>query len=279
MYPQPPAQAGIPPPPPPYPRPSRTGLKVAAVIVVVAVVIIALLAAALIAGWFGGKPTVSFSSMTAGGLGQNRTASWSVASVSQQNSFSSYKVAMDKDYTALGAAQTLAAYSVLSFGSGVSLVVADIDANGKLSAGDTFLVYGMPSGHAWTLRLLWNDGSWIRSAVWGGMSSLMLYISVMNTGSNWTLLIAYMQGSVAYADVFLTISDNNGSNVPPMISVSLADLTPANWGTYHVVFQNTGGGPELIEGSSILVEMATYPAGYHYEFVANSAVVSAGTFR
>ena len=250
-------------------------------ITVVVVVIVALLAVALIAGWFGGKPTVSFSTVLTGGAGQNRTAMWSVTSVSQQNSFSSYKVAMDKDSAALGSTQTLAAFSILSFGSGVTLAVGDIDVNGKLTSGDLFLVYGMDQGHSWTFRLLWNDGSLIQSAKWGGTSSVTIGITLISSGSgtNWTMVISALQGSVAYADVFMTISDAGGVNVPNMTSVSLADLTLANWDTHHVLFQNLGGGPDLTVGSSILVDKPTYPSGYRYQLVVNSMIAAMGTFQ
>lgn len=247
---------------------------------VVVVVIVAIIAVALIAGWFGGssKPTVSFSSVTTGGFGQNRTAIWVVTSVSQQNSFSSYKVVLDRDATALGAAQTLVVNSILSLGANVNLIVIDTDTNGKLSVGDGFLAYGMTPGHSWNFRLLWSDGSWIQSAEWGGTSSIAIGISLQSTGSNWTMMIASISGSVAYADVFMTIADAGGVNVPAMTSVSLADLTPANWGTHHVTFQNTGGGSDLTVGSSILVDRATYFTGYRYMLMVNAVIVCTGTF-
>jgi flagellin-like protein len=109
-----------------------------------------------------GKPVMTFGNFESGSQGTNNyTASWSVAGIDKTDTrFSQYKIALLMDNAPLTTtAQLLLPNTIISFGSTVKVLVRDLGGEGKMSVGDSFLVYGMTAGHGWRLALLWASDS------------------------------------------------------------------------------------------------------------------------
>ena len=149
---------------------------IATILMVAITVVLAAVLYVMVSGILGGgtgstKPYITFSAqITKAGTDPNLTASFSIASAGDPiSTYSSYKVQMLQDSSTLATtAQTLAAGSIVSFGSStVKLKVTDIGGEGKLTNGDIFLVYGMTTGHAMRLSLIWaSDGSEVQQSNW-----------------------------------------------------------------------------------------------------------------
>jgi flagellin-like protein len=108
------------------------------------------------------KPVMSFANFESGAQGTNNyTASWNVAGIDKSDTkFNQYKVALLMDNAPITAiAQPLLPNTIISYGSTVKVLVRDLGGEGKMSAGDSFLVYGMTAGHGWRLSLLWASDS------------------------------------------------------------------------------------------------------------------------
>ncbi len=167
---------------PPVPQPPRNDSKIVAIVVVVVVLVIIVptVAAFVLYSMVSGllesdgnptRPVVTFTSITKGGTPpNNHTASWTVAGASEPISyFSSFKVQITRDGSPLvGIAQTIRSNQIMTFGSStVELIVHDLAGEGRLTGGDTFLVYGMTETHNWKLSLIWSaDGSEIGARSW-----------------------------------------------------------------------------------------------------------------
>jgi len=149
---------------------------IATILMVAITVVLAAVLYVMVSGILGGgagstKPYLTFSAaISQGGADPNKTASFTVASSGEPVSpFSSYKVQVLQDSATLATqAVTLTANTILSFGtSTVKLKVSDLGGEGKLNAGDIFMVYGMSGSHNYRLSLLWAaDGSEIQNAEW-----------------------------------------------------------------------------------------------------------------
>jgi len=121
------------------------------------------------ANWTTGptKPMVSFSSPIQGGSGTNLTMRWAVAASSGSCVFSLFEVQIEMDAVPVGPAVVLSAGAVISLGGTVSLILSDANMDGKLTAGDMFFVYGMPSAHIWKFHLIWAmDGTDVQTFTW-----------------------------------------------------------------------------------------------------------------
>ena len=149
------------PPPPGAQKRGGAGLKIAVVLAVVVVVVLAV----VLLYMTGGKPqpTAGFSAPLIGGTPRNYTVTWSVTSTSQEQAISAYKVGMLMDGSQLAVPQYLVSNAIMYFGPSVQAILFDIQGPGKLTNGDSFMVYGMASGHAWEFRLLWSDNSVVQT--------------------------------------------------------------------------------------------------------------------
>ena len=114
------------------------------------------------------RPVIVFAQQTKAGIGTSFTTVWAVEGASEPISlFASYKVQLQMDGIPLVAtAQSLVANTNIKFGT-VTLIVRDLAGEGKLTAGDSFLVYGMTTDHDWKFSLIWSaDANEIASKSW-----------------------------------------------------------------------------------------------------------------
>jgi len=116
------------------------------------------------------KPIVTWGNVESGLQGPNNyTASWTLAGIDRTDTkFSDYKIVMLMDKAPLTSiAQPLVQDSIISFGSTVKVIVRDLGGEGRLTIGDSFLVYGMMAGHSWQMSLLWSsDAGQVQSQSW-----------------------------------------------------------------------------------------------------------------
>jgi len=103
-------------------------------------------------------------------------------------------------------------------------------------------------------------------------------ISVKKTGDNWSMQVTSTPSSLALSQVTLTIQDANGATIYPMSSVPLSELTKDKWDTYKAYYQKTKPGEDTVNaGATILLDVATYPAGSHYDVIGGSSILASGT--
>ena len=147
---------------------------IATILMVAITVVLAAVLYVMVSGLLGGgtttRPVITFASLSKGGTPPtNHTATWSLAGASEPISvFAAFKVQITKDGSPLVAtAQAMAANSKIVFGTTVTLIVRDLAGEGKLTGGDTFLVYGMGEPGSWKFSLIWSaDGGELQSASW-----------------------------------------------------------------------------------------------------------------
>ena len=104
-------------------------------------------------------------------------------------------------------------------------------------------------------------------------------LSLQSTGSNWSMLVSHVSGTMLLSGTIISIFDHNGAVKMPMSAVPLSSLTQANWGTYHVVYQSLSGGSTIKVGDRILVYKPSYPSGNGYQISESSGILATGHFQ
>lgn len=178
---QPPSQY-----PPPHawewlgaPKPKRSEKHIVIIVLVtVAVVVIApvvvatvlyIMVSGLIDGGGATRPVVIFQAPAKGGGASNYTTNISIAAASDPiSTFSSFKGQVARDGVPLApGGRMLHTGTLIAFGPNVTSMVGDLNGDGRLNPGDSFLIYGMTGVHAWRFSLIWGvDGSEIVSSTW-----------------------------------------------------------------------------------------------------------------
>ena len=180
QYPPQYSQPQYPPPVMWYPagvQPPKKDNTLAAIIIVVVVLVIVL--PTVLAGllyWMvaapiavNHNPRITFGGISGAGNSPNFTASWIVSVAAEPTSaFTSFKGQILMDGVSLTATPvTISAGAIIQFGTSVRLIVTDFAGEGKLTAWDEFLVYGMSGVHSWSFHLLWAaDGTLIQTTGW-----------------------------------------------------------------------------------------------------------------
>ncbi len=130
-----------------------TILMVAITVVLAAVLYV--MVSGLIGPTGGGNPTVAFAPAASIGAGQWRL---DVGSVSSAAALSSYQVVVLNGTTAAIPAHTLISGTIGS-GGGLTLSYTDVNADGKLTGGDFFVLSGTRTGFTYQMQLIWLASS------------------------------------------------------------------------------------------------------------------------
>ncbi len=121
--------------------------------------------------------------------------------------------------------------------------------------------------------------------IWGDSSRcgnhsgplLGIGVNVQSTGGNWTLTVSGVSGTFPIDSMRIAIYDANGS--AKLDYVGFHQLTTANWPTYHVEYVRQGTETTVVPGARIVIDKATYPAGYRFELASSTSIVATGTLH
>lgn len=103
-------------------------------------------------------------------------------------------------------------------------------------------------------------------------------VSIRQRGQNWSVEVVSAASRPVPASTYLLIRDPQG--VLKLVQTPWSDLTSANWGTYHALYQDANPKDVVIQaGDSILISVAQYPAGCSIDISSDTGQLTTGTLR
>ena len=259
MYPgQQPMYPGQPPmyPPPPAPRARGRTMAIVAVIVVVAVVVLAAVLYFLVFSQT--KPTIALSSSTGTGSGFVVY----VTNASHAYYASSYRVGLLTNVSAGGTGAMSLYTSITVSGEAYFVAWGDLNADGKLTVGDGFVVAStsglLPGGLTFTFRILWGDGSVLASTSYQAQAQKpSVFFSTPTFTSNGQGFTFYVT-SVSEPEPTSNFKVNFLVDTTPGIAVTLTatmSFTVSST-TYSVNYTDAAGEGSLTGGDMFLATTA-----------------------
>ena len=217
------------------------------------------------------QPVIGFSQAAAdGGPPFNSTATWNVASTSQQTyEFPSYRVLLMRGSQRLTPSpQRLQADALLSLGLASMLIVRDLDGNGNLTVGDIFSVYGLEGSYSWNLTLWWSPQDIIiSSARWDTYFTRPAVIfgaiakdgnPPLNHSANWTVIS--VSTPLFDMEAYFVMMEINGTQQ----GWSNLSQGAVLWldSSVRMIVRSSGGQGKLDAGTSFLVYGMAEPHGW-----------------
>jgi len=253
------APTGMPPQPPPVywapPPPARPSRRLPLVIAAVVVIVIVVLAATYFLFFASSKPTVQFGAPIDIGSG----FAVQVLSVSQALPPSSYRVNLLADGVA-GTAVPMALYMNLTVSAvAYQAVWVDLNADGRLTAGDGFGVIrpgGLPAA-LYTFQILWSDGSVVGSATFqpsGGGRPVVTFTSPSASATGFGFDVAGVSQTLSASNYEVALEVNATLSTPVTLAASMSFTLGAD--TYTVQWTDIGGEGDLTGGDSFAVTRA-----------------------
>ena len=111
----------------------------------------------------------------------------------------------------------------------------------------------------------------------GGGGGKTIGLTKMDAGSNYKLLVASSSAGLALATTAMTVANTTGFKTT-LNNIPLATLATAPWGTYKAQYIKVASETEVVVGSYVLLDKATYKTGFGYSFSDGTSILAQGTF-